>query len=244
MTAVFSILRLDWKGITRDQVLALNASVSLAMALVICVIGLLRGDDPVWARWFPPMLALSLLTGPVSWGFLFGLLMVDEKDSGVRSALVITPVSPNRMLLVRSIFSTALMIAWPLVSLSAMNAAWHGVSLSLLQWVPLVTVLSLGAPLTALTVAAAASNKVEAMALFKGINFLALTPLALFLIPAEASWRRVFLVLPSTWGLEAFDALRAGRSAAGWLLGAVVFHVLLLAIALRGYTRSVYKASP
>lgn len=243
MTAVFSILRLDWKGITRDQVLALNASVSLVIALVICAIGLLRGDDPAWARWFPPMLALSLLTGPLAWGFLFGLLMVDEKDSGVRSALAITPVSPDRMLLVRSLFSTALMIAWPLVSLSAMNAAWHGVSLSLLQWVPLVTVLSLGAPLTALTVASAANNKVEAMALFKGLNFMALAPLALFLIPADASWRWLFFVLPSTWGLEAFEALRAGRPATGWLLGAGVFHAALLAIALRAYTRAVYKAS-
>ena len=240
---MLSILRLDWKGITRDQVLALNASVSVAVAAVICVIGLLRGDDPSWARWFPPMLALSLLTGPLSWGFLFGLLMVDEKDSGVRSALAITPVPPERMLLVRSLFSTALMIAWPLVSLSVMNAAWRGVPLSLLQWAPLVSVLALGAPLTALTVAAAASNKVEAMALFKGLNFMALAPLALFLVPQDASWRRLFLVLPSTWGLEAFEALRAGRPAAGWLLRAGLFHGVLLAIALRAYTRAVYKAS-
>ncbi|MBX7102250.1 MAG: hypothetical protein K1X89_31325 [Myxococcaceae bacterium] len=242
MSAVISILRLDWKGITRDQVLALNASVSVAVAFIICVIGLLRADDPAWARWFSPMLALSLLTGPVSWGFLFGLLMVDEKDSGVRSALAVTPVTPERMLLVRSLFSTGLMVVWPLLSVSAMNAAWRGVPLSLQQWVPLVGVLSLGAPLTALTVAAA-SNKVEAMALFKGLNFLSLTPLALFLVPAEASYRRLFLVLPSTWGFEAFAALRAGRPATGWLLGAAAFHLVLLAIALRAYTRAVYKAS-
>jgi|JI10StandDraft_1071094.scaffolds.fasta_scaffold736042_2 fluoroquinolone transport system permease protein len=243
MSAVTSILRVDWKGITRDQVLALNASASVAMAVVICVLGLLRGGDPAWARWLPPLLALSLLTGPLSWGFQFGLLMVDEKDSGVRGALAVTPVPPARMLLVRSLFSTGLMVVWPLVSLSAMSAAWRGVPLSLLQWAPLVTVLSLGAPLTALTVATAANNKVEAMALFKGLNFMALAPLALYLIPPEARWRWVFLALPSTWGLEAFEALRAGRPAVGWLAGAGAFHLALLGIALRAYTRALYKAS-
>lgn len=243
MSAVTAILRLDLKGITRDQVLALNASLSVVMTIAITVIGVLHGHDPAWARWFPALLAMSLLTGPPSWGFLFGLLMVDEKDTGVRGALAVTPVSPRRMLLVRSLSSFGLMVLWPLVSVLVMTAAWQGLSLSVGQWAPLVAVLALGAPLTALTVATVAGNKVEAMALYKGINFMALTPLALYFVPAEAWWRWAFFVLPSTWGLAGFEALRAGEAAAGWLLGAGLFHGALLAVALRGYAGAVYKTS-
>lgn len=243
MSAVVSILRLDLRGISRDQVLALNASLSVVVMLVITVMGLLRGDDPAWARWFPALLALSLLTGPPSWGFLFGLLMVDEKDTGVRQALAVSPVSPERMLVVRSITSVVLMVIWPLASVAIMNAAWQGLAVPWWSWLPLVAVLALGAPLTALAVAAFAGNKVEAMALYKGINFMALVPLALFLVPADAWWRWSFLALPSTWGLRAFEALRTGAPVAGWLLGALVFHLLLLLAALRAYTRAVYKTS-
>jgi ABC-type multidrug transport system permease subunit len=243
MSAVVSILRLDLKGIRRDQVLALNASLSVVTMLVVTVMGLLRAGDPAWARWFPALLALSLLTGPPSWGFLFGLLMVDEKDTGVRQALAVSPVSPGRMLLVRGVTSVVLMVIWPLVSVTVMNAAWRGLAIPWWSWLPLVTVLALGAPLTALAVAAFAGNKVEAMALYKGISFMALAPLALFLVPSGAWWRWLFLALPSTWGLRAFEALRGGASVAGWLAGALAFHGLLLLVALRAYTRSVYKTS-
>lgn len=243
MSAVVSILRLDLKGIGRDQVLALNASLSVVVMLAITVMGLLRGGDPAWSRWFPALLALSLLTGPPSWGFLFGLLMVDEKDTGVRQALAVSPVSPERMLLVRSVTSVVLMVIWPLVSVTVMNAAWHGLAVAWWSWLPLVAVLALGAPVTALAVAAFAGNKVEAMALYKGINFMALVPLALYLVPADAGWRWLFLALPSAWGLQAFEALRSGGAVAGWLAGALAFHGLLLLAALRAYTRAVYKTS-
>lgn len=243
MKPTLAILLLDWKGITRDAVLALNASLSVGVMLAITVIGALRGDEPAWARWFPALVALSLLTGPPSWGFLFGLLMVDEKDTGVRGALAVTPVSARRMLGVRSLFSLGLMTAWPLVSLAVMNATWRVLDVAWWAWLPLVATLALGAPLTALSVSAVAGNKVEAMALYKGINFAALTPLALYLVPPEAGWRWLFFALPSTWGLEAFEALHTGRDATGWLAGALAFHVVLLLAALRAWTRGVYKTA-
>jgi hypothetical protein len=131
-------------------------------------------------------------------------------------------------------------VVWPLVGLAVMNAAWHSLGLALWAWLPLLSVLALGAPLTALVVSAAAKNKVEAMALYKAINFAALAPLALYLVPPGASWGRLFLVLPSAWALEAFEALRTGGDAKAWLAGALGFHAVLVLAALRAWTRRLH----
>ncbi len=241
--AIVAILRLDWRGITRDAVLALNASISIVVMLTITVIGLVRGADPAWARWFPFLVALSLLTGPPSWGFLFGLLMVDEKDTGARAALAVTPISPAKLVVIRSVLAFALMVVWPMISLAVMNAAWRSFHVPWLDWLPLVATLALGAPLTAVAVSGIARDKVEAMAVYKGINFAVLAALALYLVPGDAWWRRLWFVLPSAWSLEAFEAVRTRHDATGWLAGALCFHAALLVAALRVWTRGLSRTA-
>lgn len=244
MSSMASILKLDLRGVARDNVMVLNIGLSVAVMIVITIVGVFKSGTS-WAEWFPFLLILSVLTGPPAYGFLFGLLMVDERDMGVRAALAVTPVPAIQMLVVRTLTSIILMIVWPLITIYVMNATWQAIDLPFGSWLALVCMLSLVAPLTALAVATYATNKVEAMALFKGINMVAIIPLALYFLPAEAFYRYLFLVLPPAWGVFAFDSLLVGDQAGAlaWLAGGAVYLLALLLITVRAYVRSTYKTN-
>jgi fluoroquinolone transport system permease protein len=241
MSATLEILKLDARGVTRDNVIYMNVGLSFVGMLVITAIGYYKGDTE-WARWFPFLVIMALLTNPPGYGFLFGLLMVDERDSGVRGALAVTPVPQGRMLVIRTLTSIAMLLVWPMITIYVMNSTWKAIDLSFLQWFMLAGVLSLMGPVTALSVASYATNKVEALALFKGINMAMLAPLALYFLPEGAAYRELFLILPATWSIFAFDALRAGtESAYFWLAGGALYHLGLLAVSMWWYLRTLYK---
>ena len=241
MSATTEILKLDARGVARDNVMYMNVGLSFVGMVVITIIGYFKGDTD-WARWFPFLVIMALITNAPGYGFLFGLLMVDERDTGVRGALAVTPVPQAQMLIVRTISSIVLLLTWPLITVYVMNATWQAVHLQFHEWFALAAVLALIGPVTALSVASYASNKVEALALFKGINMLCLAPLALYFIPADAAYRAIFLALPTAWAVFGFDALRAGDPAAWiWLAGGAVFNLALLGASIWWYLRTIYK---
>jgi hypothetical protein len=242
MSATAAILANDARGVTRDNVMLLNIGLSFAGMVAITIIGAAKADTG-WADWFPFLVIMALLTNPPGYGFLFGLLMVDERDTGVRSALAVTPLPASRMLLARCAASLILMIAWPLTTVYVMNATWKALHMPFPELLGLVSMLAIGAPLTAVTLAAFASNKVEALAIFKGVNLVALAPLALYFIPSDAPFRPLFLIAPPAWAVFAFDAFRTGQSASGWLYlaGGAAFLGGLLALCLRAYLAGLYK---
>lgn len=238
-----AILALDAKAITRDNVMMMNIGLSLLGMVIITTIGLFKADTN-WAEWFPFLVILSLVTGPAGYGFLFGLLMVDERDMGTRSVLAVTPVSVSRMIAIRMTLSTLLMVVWPLITVYVMNASWRVLDLPFTQWLGLVTMLSLIAPITALCVAVYATNKVEALALFKGVNFILITPLALYFLPAGTEiYRKFFLFAPSGPAVLAFEAFRHDQDSAAWiyLAGGALYCAALLAACVWYLSRTLYK---
>ena len=244
MSAMVSILKLDARGVMRDNVMTVNILLSALVMVIITIVGLFKADTD-WADWFPFMMIMSLMTGPAAYGFLFGLLMVDERDMGVRSVLAVTPVPQTRMLLMRTLTVACLMIVWPLFTYYVMNSTWQGLDFRFVDVLALVLMLSLAAPLTAMAVASYAQNKVEAIALFKGINFIILLPLALYFLPEDSAYREVFLILPSGWAVFAFEALKDHDTGAayGWIVGGTTYHGILLFIAARTFIKDLYKAS-
>lgn len=243
MSAVTAILTLDARGIMRDSVMLANIGLSVVGMLAITAVGYFQSSNEVWSAWFPFLIILSLMSGPGAYGFLFGLLMVDEKDTGVRGALSVMPVRPFTMLATRTLIAVLLMLVWPMITVVVMNATWQSLPIPYSQIFLVVCVLALIAPVTALAVASYSTNKVEALALFKGLNFLILAPLILKFIPEGAAYQYLFLVSPSAWGYYAFDSFVQGSVTAAyfWLTGGVVFNLFLLGMAMSYYMSATYK---
>jgi len=243
MAATASILALDARGVMRDNVMLYNVGLSVVGMSVITLLGYFHHSDQAWLAWFPFLIVMAIITNPSGYGFLFGLLMVDEQDSGVRSALAVSPVRPTTMLVVRMITSTLILVIWPMITIVIMNATWRALPVSYLQAAAVVTMLAPVAPLTALSVASYASNKVEALAIFKGISFVMIAPLALKFIAADAAFRPFFLLSPTGWGYFAFDTVSNGNALAGYLYvaGGLLYNVFLLALTVGYYLRKTYK---
>jgi ABC-type transport system involved in multi-copper enzyme maturation permease subunit len=206
------------------------------------VLGIFQQHLPGWAAWFPFMIALALVGGPSGFGVLFGLLMVDENDSGVRQALVVTPVPPTTLILTRTVVATVWMCVWPVLTISVMNAAWQAIDLPALEWMAIILCYALLTPALALAIPTLSADKVEALAVFKGLSFVCLIPLALYFVAADAWYRPLFLVSPTAWGIEAFDAFRAGSPAGfGWAAGGAAYALILLGAATYYFRRNVYR---
>jgi hypothetical protein len=240
---VSSIVGLDVRGIRRDHVALAAVALSVLGTASITILGAFQHRLPGWSAWFPFIVAVSLVGGPAGFGFLFGLLMVDEGDTGVRDALAITPVPAGLFLLVRTVVATAWMAAWPLVSVYLMNFTWRAIDLSLIHWLAVVIPLTLFTPAFALLIPTLAKDKVGALAVFKGLSFLTLMPLGLYVIPSDAVYRPCLLISPTGWIIEAYQAFLRDlpTSAFRWAAGAMVYAAALLAIVVHWFRRKVYR---
>ncbi len=243
MNQFLSIVRLDGKGILRDHVALLTLLVSLVGTLGITALGLFQGRLPGWSAWIPFVIAVSLVGGPGGFGFLFGVLMVEEGETGVRQALAVSPVPPARLMVIRTVIAAGWMCVWPLASVYMMNSTWHAVDLSLLNWLVVVGPLALLTPAYALLIPALTTDRVGALAVFKGLSFLSLIPLGLFFLRSDAGYRVAFLLSPTGWIIEAYQALLGSDGAAGfWALGAVAYALTLLLVVVLLFRRNVYRS--
>ncbi|WP_439620911.1 hypothetical protein [Hyphomonas sp.] len=243
MRAIASIIDLDLKGIMRDGVMLINIGMSLVVVAIIAVVGIYNHDNPEMVAWFPFLIVMSVMTGPGGFGFLFGLLMVDEKDTGVRNVLAVAPIQPSVMLATRTLLMIAYLLAWPLLTVAAMNVTWQALPITYTELLLVAASFALIGPVTALAVASYASNKVEALALFKFISFLTIAPLALKFIPGDAWYRSLFLLSPSGPGYMAFDAFvdhRTFRAVMFAMIG-ITYNLVLLAVCIRYYQSTLHK---
>ncbi|MDE0192780.1 MAG: hypothetical protein OXQ90_15615 [Gammaproteobacteria bacterium] len=242
MTAVAAIVKLDLRGIARDNVMAINVFISTLMVAIIAVLGVFQDSLPGWRDWFPFMIAVALISGPGGFGYLFGLLMVDENDTGVRSMLSVTPVKPTTLILTRTVVALGWLCIWPAITIAIMNGTWQAIDIPLLSWAALILSVAFLAPLLALSIPTLASDKVEALAYFKGLTFITLIPLAMYFIEGSPWYENFFLLSPTGWTIKAFDAFIAG-SAMGyvWAAGGAAYVLALLATSVHFLLRNVYR---
>ncbi|MEJ2204116.1 MAG: hypothetical protein P8170_08395 [Gemmatimonadota bacterium] len=233
----------DLRGVRRDRVLSATVTLSLLATTVITVLGVFQDRLDGWSAWFPLVVALSLVGGPGGFGFLWGLLWVDEGDTGVRDALAVTPVPPTRLLFVRTVTATGWTTAWPLASVYLMNSTWQAVDLPLSHWLAVIIPLALFTPSFALLIPTVADDKVGALAVFKALSFLTLAPLALFFMPTDAVYRPLLLISPTGCFVEAYQAFlrHLPEQGALWSVGATVYALLLLAIVVHRFRTKIYR---
>lgn len=149
---------------------------------------------------------LLLMLLPFLFGSLMGLLMLDQRDEGVLTALRVTPVSLRGYTLYRSALATtltgvALLAALPVSGL---------LTVSLVAALPAVALSALLAPLPALLLAGLAANKVEGMAVLKAMGLPLFSPVVAGVI--DAPWRWVFAVVPTFWPAETLWRADAGTA--------------------------------
>jgi fluoroquinolone transport system permease protein len=186
--------------------------------------------------YYPMILSFFfVLQIPLLFGVLVGLLVLDEQDDGTLTALRVTPVSMSGYALYRGGAAVSLSFAYVLITLRFSGFAPP----SLLPAMATVAFLSgLLSAVFATVLATFAANKVEGMAVTKGLATLMLGPLAAYFIHSD--WQLLFGLLPTYWPAKAFWVAENGGNFWLYILVGLVYNLLLLAWLLRRFQKKVY----
>ena len=198
----------DSRLILRDSFLRMMAAMIVLIALGLRFglppltgyldgLGLLpgaMGTEPA-SHYFPLALAyFSLFDGPLLVGFIFGFVVLDEKEDRTLDAMAVTPVALVDYMLWRSLLSWTLGFGVTLAQMLFIGPALEqpGIDTAalpgLIPLIGLCALAGLGAPLFMLFLAATASDKVQGFAMAKFIGIGGLLILVGWFLPSPLDW--------------------------------------------------------
>ncbi|MFP4662162.1 MAG: hypothetical protein ACLFPF_08225 [Halanaerobiales bacterium] len=204
---------IDMRNIWRDELLSWILGMPVVVALLIRwglplileTIGDYLEQDllshiPVLAGYF------ILLIAPMAAGMIVGFLMLDQRDNNTYTVIKVTPISTYTYFLYTLLMP---LIAGFLITFISFyiaglgNVGFAGILISSL-------VASMLSPLSGLTMAVFAENKVQGFALIKGSIILWIPPIiAYFMKPA---WEIVFGLDPLYWPCKIYQGVLIGSS--------------------------------
>lgn len=202
LTIYTSFGRADFKNVSRDDLLAWIMLVPFIMAFVF------RFGVPALADFLQQSLQFDLVPyydlimsfylglAPGMIGMISGFLLLDERDDGILSALMVTPISFSQFLLYRTampllIGFVATLIGYPIAGLAP---------LPFLQLVMIVLLASFSGPIFALFLALLAENKVAGFAIVKILNSINILPVAAYFVAEPLQW--IAGLLPTYWMMK------------------------------------------
>lgn len=190
---------------------------------------------PVLEGYINVLLMSATMQGALIIGFIYSMVLVDEKDTSVSKVYGILPIAQFWFVIFRLIvpfsfaaFSAfALLIVEPFFSLSVVSNILYS------------ALCGLTAPMMVLFVAINSKNKLEAMTWQKLTNIPISLPLLAFFVPA--SYTFLFSILPSYWAYQAFDQMTSKGSYFLFLFVGYAFSFVVLIFLARKFTRSHFS---
>ncbi|MBX3053480.1 MAG: hypothetical protein KF753_18535 [Caldilineaceae bacterium] len=241
-SVVRSLGPVDLRSVSRDSLLLLITGGSLALALVMrygvpFVTPHLQRLLGVDLRDYTPLLmSFVLLMAPAMVGALVGFLILDERDDGTLTALLVTPVSLPAYLLYR--IGLPVVIAF-FVTLLALPLAGF-LTLPFGEQVLAAALSALSGGIVALAVTALAANKVEGFAILKGLQGIQALPLVAWFLPTPWQWLVGFV--PTYWPAVVYWRMAAGEPFWGYWVVGVGVNLGILSLLLRRFHRSISQS--
>jgi fluoroquinolone transport system permease protein len=227
-----ALVRSDLRRISRDGMLLFLAALPLLLAAVF------RASRPALTAALDGRIgadvvgtiaaAVLLLLTPLMFGFIYGLMLLDERDDGVLAAIAVTPTGKVGFLLRRMLVPVVWTVA---ASLAVLGLAGLRFPAAVLAAAALLAALQ--TPIMALFVGAFAGSKVEGMALSKVGNVIITIGALGVLAPLPLRW--AFAPSPHYWLVALLAA--QGRATALHLAAGVTAHLLVIALLARRFTR-------
>ncbi|MFZ1175430.1 MAG: ABC transporter permease [Mycobacterium sp.] len=240
--ALIAFARNDIRGTYRDPLLVMvvvapvigTAGVVVLTPRVTALLARRNGFDLV--PYYPLILtAFLLLTSIIIVGALAGFLVLDEVDAGTLTALRVTPVPLSTFFAYRSATVLLVTTVYVVATMSFSGLLRRGLAPAL---IPIGLLAGLSAVVTLLLIIAAASNKIQGLAVVRALGMLiaGLPCLPWFI---HSGWNLAFGVLPPYWAAKAFWVANGNGAWWPYLLAGVVYNVAI-AWALFGRFRAKY----
>jgi fluoroquinolone transport system permease protein len=202
MKKLFGLVRGDFKNIIRDPTLLFVTFLPILLGLVVRFFVPWLADflKPSFdlTRYYVHIIGVLAVYPPAAFGWVTGFTLLDERDESILTAVSVTPLSKTGYIIYRLTMPT--LIGCVLCYITLFTAGL--VTLNPARLLPVALVSSLGAPIAALFMVAFASNKVEGLAISKGISLMYVGPLAVVFI--DSKWQYLTGVIPTFWTSRAF----------------------------------------
>jgi len=226
----------DFRLVFRDNSLKVFIALPL-MNLVVILYGVpfVAGVYEVLQDYIAVILMLATIQGSIAFGFVYSMVLVDEKDTNVAKVYGILPVSKFWFVVFRlippfflaTLATVLLLLAEPFYNLLLVSNLFYS------------ALAGLVAPLMILFIGIIAKNKIEAMTWQKLFNLPLFLPVLAFFVPA--SFSLVFAIFPTYWAYQAFNSLINGGNFWFYLLIGFAHSILLLVLMIKRFIRSHFK---
>jgi fluoroquinolone transport system permease protein len=238
MSRTLALLRLDVRNLARDPMLLLITCLPVLVAilmrfLVPFLAGLLIDHlNFDLSPYYPLITSFFFMLAPMMYGWVIGFMLLDERDENILEYISVTPLGKTGFLSYRMGLPVLLSFAMAFVLVAVIGL----VPFSLLHILPATLLAALEAPIVALFLAGFAGNKVEGLALGKGMGTAFLAPLAALFIPVP--YQYLAGVLPPYWVAKLFIEPHPVPWIQALLITAgLVVHAFWLILMLRKFNR-------
>jgi len=239
--AVFALT--DFKNIRRDSLLAFMLAVPWLLVVVFRLVlppvrnWLAATYQIALEPYYPLILSmLIILQLPFLFGVVYGFLILDEKDEHILMALQVTPVTISGYVRYRITAALIFSLVYVMLILAATGMADLP---QLAAFSPAVFLGGLLSVLLMLFLIVFAGNKVEGLALMKGMGILMMGPLAAFFM--ESKWQILLGILPSYWPAKVFWLISDGKAVWGYVTVGAAYISLLIFILYRRFEKKLSK---
>lgn len=185
--------------------------------------------------YFNIILMMASTQGATAFGFIYSMVLVDEKDTQVAKVYGILPVSKVWFVIFRlippfllaSLATFLLLLVEPFFGLPVISNLIYSMLAGLL------------APLMILFIATIAKNKIEAMTWQKLFNILIVLPVLAFFVPPSISL--IFAFSPIYWAYQELQSVINGQNFGVYLLIGFVHTILVIAFFIKKFTVNHFK---
>ncbi len=237
MRKILALTRGDVKNISRDPLLILSILGPLLLGLVMrfglpLAADILRAETGFeLTEHYDFIVSFLLLFTPMMLGILAGFVILDERDDQILAYYAVTPLTKTGYFIYRTTapFLMGFFFSFLLLALIPQ------VELNFLLLIPAILMASLQAPIFTLLLGSFAENKVEGMALSKGLGIIFLTPVVGYLV--DSNWQLLAGVFPPYWVSKAFLASLGGEGYWFYVGAGILVHLFFLVVLLRKFSR-------
>lgn len=202
MKKLYTLVANDFKQIFRDKTLFIFLLAPLILiAFVRFVIPIVAAKFPLIIEYYPYLIMGGSIQTSIMFGFVVTFMILEEKDENVLQVIRVLPISSMYFVFYRLIFATIFSFTGAFLMITLSGIAYPGLISSIL----LSFQYSLIAAFITLIISTFASNKVEGLAYFKGIDLILMIPMISFFVPQ--TFKYLFAVIPVFWTYQLHESL-------------------------------------
>lgn len=180
------------------------------------------------------IIALFCLMTAIFPAFAISFIMLDEKDENLFAVIRIMPISFSGFLAYRLSFVFIFGFFFSFLTLKFNSL----LEVDTITCLGMAILFALSGPIVALTTITFASNKVEGLAILKGVNFLFILPLLGIFI--SSNWKFVLSIIPQFWVYQAFVQYFNGDLLPYFVIG-IIFHLLMLVGLIVLFKKNIFR---